>query len=188
MNSPFTPRTAVDRRRPLRPDRGWTSPPAAPAGPAPGGGATADAAASTAPPAWRVLVVDDNEDAAAMLAMLLQMSGHTTRIAHDGPQALAAADDFGPDAVLLDIGLPGIDGHEVARRLRRRPGGRELLLLAVTGWGQLPDRQATTDAGFDAHLVKPVDPDVLLQTLGQRLLRRTSPGTESLAPGGGDGG
>ncbi len=133
--------------------------------------------------AWRVLVVDDNEDAAAMLALLMQMSGHTTRIAHDGPQALTAAEDFRPDAVLLDIGLPGIDGHEVARRLRRRPWGRELLLLAVTGWGQLPDRQASTDAGFDAHLVKPVDPDVLLQTLGQRLGRHTSSGSAAPAPG-----
>ena len=121
--------------------------------------AGADAAGAAAPrPAAprRVLVVDDNRDAAEALAMLLSRSGHAVETAHDGPAALAAAAAFRPDAVLLDIGLPGLDGYEVCRRLRRSRG-EGLLVVAITGYGQGSDAEASRRAGFDHHLVKPVD-------------------------------
>ena len=125
---------------------------------------------------WRVLVVDDNEDAAATLTMLLELSGHDTRNAHDGLQALAIAREFEPQVGLLDIGLPLIDGHELARRLRRMPGGERMVLVALSGWGQAPDREASAAAGFDAHLVKPVDPQVLLDRLTMLAAQRRSAG------------
>ncbi|WP_170162317.1 CHASE domain-containing protein [Caldimonas tepidiphila] len=105
----------------------------------------------------RILLVDDNRDAAESLAALLAGDGHAVELAHDGPQALEAAARSRPDVALLDIGLPGLDGYEVARRLRRGPEGERLRLIAITGWGQPEDRRRTRDAGFDAHLVKPVD-------------------------------
>ncbi len=115
--------------------------------------------------ALRVLVVDDSEDSVTTMALLLQMSGHQTRTACDGIDALAQARDFEPDAVLLDIGLPGLDGHQVAQRLRAEPGGGQLLLVALTGlepeWGD----RASQWSGFDAHLVKPVPIDRLLDLL-----------------------
>jgi PAS domain S-box-containing protein len=104
----------------------------------------------------RVLIVDDNRDAAQSLADLLEISGYEVRVEHDGPAALAAAREELPEAVLLDIGLPGMDGYEVARRLREAARGRPLLLVALTGYGQEGDRQRARDAGFDHHLVKPV--------------------------------
>jgi PAS domain S-box-containing protein len=120
------------------------------------------AAASTAAPTRRrVLVVDDNLDAAESLAMLLELGGHETRMAHDGEEAIAAAAAFRPDVVLLDIGLPKLSGHEAARRIRAEPWGRSLLLVALTGWGQAPDRRKSDEAGFDHHLVKPVDAERL---------------------------
>jgi len=131
-------------------------------------------AAGSAPPGWtsraqpaRVLVVDDNHDAADSLALLVESGGHEVRTAYDGPEALRLAPEFEPQWVLLDIGMPGMDGHEVARALRARPGGRQLKLVAVTGWGQAGDRRLTLASGFDAHLVKPVDPAALLQLLEQ---------------------
>jgi signal transduction histidine kinase len=105
----------------------------------------------------RILVVDDNEDAAELLASVLEVMGHTTRVAHDGPEALKAAAEFDPDLALLDIGLPVMDGYELARRLHDDPGLRRVPLVAVTGYGQPADRQRSEAAGFDAHLVKPVD-------------------------------
>ncbi|HVT36438.1 MAG TPA: ATP-binding protein [Nevskiaceae bacterium] len=105
----------------------------------------------------RVLVVDDNEDAAQILALALTAAGHTTRVAHDGPTALELAQEFKPEVALLDIGLPVMDGLELGRRLRRLPATRETRLIAVTGYGQAIDRKRSLDAGFDAHLVKPVD-------------------------------
>jgi two-component system CheB/CheR fusion protein len=102
-------------------------------------------------------VVDDNRDAADSLAMLLRLKGHDVVVAYDGPSALTAV-TFGPDLVLLDLGMPGMDGYEVARRLRQLPEGRGCLLAALTGWGQEEDRRRTREAGFDRHLVKPVDP------------------------------
>ncbi len=113
-------------------------------------------------PRRRVLVVDDNVDAAVSLVKVLtRLYGQDVRIAHDGPTALDVARTFQPDVVLLDLGLPGMDGYEVARRLRSEPAGASLLIVAVTGWGQDADRKRTREAGFDHHLVKPVDPDVL---------------------------
>jgi two-component system CheB/CheR fusion protein len=106
----------------------------------------------------RVLVVDDNVDAAETLAMLARLYGHEVRTVHDGASALDAAIAFQPEIVLLDIGLPGLDGYEVARRLRLQPGGDQILLAAVTGYGREEDRARAREAGFDHHLTKPFDP------------------------------
>jgi PAS domain S-box-containing protein len=112
--------------------------------------------------ARRVLVVDDNVDGAESLAMLLRMSGHETTTAHDGPAAVDVARRFMPHAILLDIGLPKMSGFEVCRRIRSEDWGRDVFMVAVTGWGQDEDRNRSRDAGFDAHLVKPVDHKALL--------------------------
>jgi CheY-like chemotaxis protein len=114
----------------------------------------------------RALVVDDNEDTAESLALLLRLWGHTVFVAHDGPEALEVARVHQPEVVLLDLGLPGMDGYEVARRL----GGsdpRRPLLWAMTGYAQEEDRRRSKEAGFDQHLVKPVDPDALEMLLAQ---------------------
>lgn len=113
----------------------------------------------------RVLVVDDNEDATAALCMLLQAMGHETAEAHDGPEALDVVRAFQPDLVLLDIGLPTMDGYEVARRLRAVGTGKECKLVALTGWSQEEDREKTAEAGFTHHLVKPVDAETLRKLL-----------------------
>jgi CheY-like chemotaxis protein len=113
----------------------------------------------------RILVVDDNRDAAASLAMLLQLTGNETEVAFDGPHAIDLAAHFKPEVILLDIGLPGLNGYEVARRIRQEAWGKDCKLIAVTGWGQLEDRQRSQEAGFDAHLVKPVDHDALAKML-----------------------
>jgi CheY-like chemotaxis protein len=114
--------------------------------------------------ARRVLVVDDNRDAADSLAGLLQLLGADARATYNGPDALAAIALEKPSAVLLDIGMPGMNGHEVARQIRRQPALGDVALIALTGWGQEQDRRRTRDAGFDFHLVKPPDLDAL-QTL-----------------------
>ena len=106
---------------------------------------------------WRILVVDDNQDAARLMAAMLSHRGHATSVALDGPSALRMAQDFKPDIALLDIGLPGMDGYELAGRLREIPGLADLRLIAVTGYGQESDRQRTAAAGFATHLVKPID-------------------------------
>lgn len=111
--------------------------------------------------ARRVLVVDDNRDAAESLAMFLKLSGHDTYIAHDGLEAVDKAAQLNPDIILLDIGLPKINGLEAARRIRKQSQGNRPVLVALTGWGQDADRQKSREAGFDAHIVKPVDPVVL---------------------------
>lgn len=111
--------------------------------------------------AARVLVVEDNVDAAEALQMLLEVLGHRGRVVHDGLAALDAARRIRPDVMLVDIGLPGIDGYEVARRVRSAPDLRTILLVALTGYGQADDRERAMAAGFDRHLVKPVDPDGL---------------------------
>jgi len=115
----------------------------------------------------RVLVVDDNEDSAASLAALLRLAGHVVTMAHDGRAALAAADRFRPDVMLLDLGMPHLDGFEVCRQVRRSPWGRSVLLIAQTGWGQERDRRRTREAGFDWHLTKPVDHLELQRLLSQ---------------------
>jgi PAS domain S-box-containing protein len=109
----------------------------------------------------RILVVDDHVDTAELQALLLRAAGHEVRTAHDGPVALEAARAFRPGIVILDIGLPGMDGYEVARRLRGEPGLEEVLLIALTGYGRDEDRRRCREVGFDHHLVKPVDSDAL---------------------------
>lgn len=120
------------------------------------------------PPTWRILVVDDNQDSAASLTLLLELSGHQTEMAHDGLEALRVFESFQPDVVLLDIGLPKLNGYEVARKIRSLPGGDRISLVALTGWGQEDDLRKTREAGFDKHLVKPANYAVLtayLETL-----------------------
>jgi CheY-like chemotaxis protein len=117
------------------------------------------------PAGLRVLVVDDNLDAADGLAAALKLSGHDVRAAYDGPSALAIAEAFRPQAVLLDLGLPGMDGYEVARRLRETPALKGTWIAAVTGWGQPEERQRSKEMGFDRHLVKPVAPSLVAQLL-----------------------
>jgi PAS domain S-box-containing protein len=125
-------------------------------------------AASTAViPRRRILIVDDNRDTAISLATVLNILGHRTQVAFDGVEALETARDFQPDVVLLDIGMPKLNGHDTARRLRQEPRGRDIVLVAVTGWGQDDDRQRSQDAGFNFHLVKPVDPAALEQILAE---------------------
>jgi CheY-like chemotaxis protein len=109
----------------------------------------------------RVLLVDDNPDSTESLAQLLAMSGHEARTASDGPAALEIARAFHPEVVLCDLGLPGMSGFEVVRELRRQPGGPHMLIAALTGFGQAGDRLKSAEAGFDLHLVKPVDPAVI---------------------------
>jgi CheY-like chemotaxis protein len=113
----------------------------------------------------RILIVDDNSDAAASLAMLLDISGHDTYTAHDGLEALDAFERYRPEVILLDIGLPKLSGHDVCRRIRERPGGGDVVIIALTGWGQESDRRKSQDAGFDDHLVKPVDYAALMDLL-----------------------
>jgi PAS domain S-box-containing protein len=113
----------------------------------------------------RVMVVDDNRDAAESLGMLLEMENCTVSVAFDGLQALAALEQFQPDIVLLDIGMPGMDGYELARRMRATSWGGDLVLVALTGWGQADDKKRAMDAGFNEHLTKPVDPDLLARVV-----------------------
>jgi CheY-like chemotaxis protein len=109
----------------------------------------------------RLLVVDDNRDAAEIMSMLLQMWGHEVAFAFDGPSALQTAERWQPEAVFLDIGLPGMDGYEVAARLRELPHAKDAVLIAITGYGEDDDRLRSRRAGIDHHLVKPVAPDTL---------------------------
>jgi CheY-like chemotaxis protein/two-component sensor histidine kinase len=114
----------------------------------------------------RILVVDDNEDCAESLGALLSISGYEVKLARDGQSAIEAVRNEIPAVVLLDLGLPDLNGYEIARRLRAMPHGRDILLIAVTGYGQASDRERSKEAGFDYHLVKPVDPFELLDKLG----------------------
>jgi CheY-like chemotaxis protein len=117
----------------------------------------------------RVLVVDDNRDSADMLVMLLQIFGHEAQAAYSGQTALEAAVEYQPDVVLLDIGLPDMNGHEVAEHLRQQPQTKDIRLIAITGYGQDSDRQRSKEAGFDRHLVKPVNPQELQELLATRV-------------------
>jgi PAS domain S-box-containing protein len=122
-------------------------------------------AAVDAPARRRILVVDDNADAAESLAALLTIGGHDTAVAHDGPEAIEEARRFTPDVVFLDIGLPTLDGYETARLIRQQPWGKDMFLVALTGWGQIEDRRRSREAGFNQHLVKPADPDLVTKLL-----------------------
>lgn len=110
-------------------------------------------------------MVDDNHDAAQSLAMLLRMAGHEASAVFDGVEAVEVAASFVPDVILLDLGLPKLSGFEVARRIRNESWGKETVLVAVTGWGQDESRRQTADAGFDGHLVKPVEYSALMALL-----------------------
>jgi CheY-like chemotaxis protein len=116
----------------------------------------------------RILVVDDNEDAAEMLRTLLTSCNHEVLVAHSGEQALEGAGAFAPVAGLLDIGMPGMSGYELAAALRRDPITAGMFLVAITGWGQHEDRQRALTAGFDAHMTKPADPEAILALLAER--------------------
>ena len=113
----------------------------------------------------RVLVVDDNRDAASSLAMMLTIMGYETRTARDGLEALDVAAEFHPRVILLDIGMPRLNGYDAARRIRQEAWGENVMLVALTGWGQDEDRRRSEEAGFDDHLVKPVDRAVLEKLL-----------------------
>jgi CheY-like chemotaxis protein len=122
---------------------------------------------------YRILVVDDLRDSADSWAAMLRMMGHDTRTAYDGIEAIQSAVSFRPDVVILDIGLPKMNGYEVARRIRKEPWGNDVVLVALTGWGQKEDKQHSLNAGFDHHLTKPVEPAVL-----EELLARLTVGEE----------
>jgi CheY-like chemotaxis protein len=143
-------------RLPLRPGTPYAQAPAR---------ATPEEEAAAGAGPLRVLVVDDNLDAAESLVALLEVLGHTTAVAHDGMQGLEAAREFVPDLVFLDIGLPGMSGYEVARAIRRTAALREVVLIALTGWGAQSDQQQSHEAGFDQHLTKPVSLEALEQAL-----------------------
>jgi CheY-like chemotaxis protein/nitrogen-specific signal transduction histidine kinase len=119
-------------------------------------------------PKSRILVVDDLRDSAESLGMVLEMKGHTIRIAHDGLEAVQAAAAFRPEVILMDIGLPRMNGYEAAREIRHEPWGKKMILVAVTGWGQDDDKRRAAEAGFDHHMTKPVDPAVLEGLLTSR--------------------
>jgi signal transduction histidine kinase len=115
----------------------------------------------------RILVVDDNRDAAETLSLMLQMRGHDVKTAEDGLEALRIAPEFGPEVVILDLGMPKLNGYETAARIRTEPWGRHLPLIALTGWGQPKDRQRTVEAGFNEHLVKPVGQQELIDAISR---------------------
>ena len=126
----------------------------------------------------RILVVDDNHDAAESLAMVLRSLGHEVHLEHDGPSALVAARALRPQALLLDIGLPRLDGYEVCRRLRSETWGRGLVIIAVSGWGAEEHVARAKAAGFDAHVVKPADPRRVIALLAEHV-----PAVDGAAPG-----
>jgi signal transduction histidine kinase/CheY-like chemotaxis protein len=136
------------------------------------------------PPGQRILAADDNGDVLEVLAIILRLNGHDVRTAADGAEALEQARTHRPAIALLDIGMPGMDGYEVARRIRQEPWGREMLLVAMTGWGQERDRRQAQDAGFDVHLTKPVDPHALEQLIAAHGPRAPVPPSVAATPGG----
>jgi CheY-like chemotaxis protein len=109
----------------------------------------------------RVLIADDNRDGAASLALVLELDGHVVRTANDGAEALEIASEFRPDILLLDLGMPRLDGYETARRAREQSWGHGVTIIALTGWGQPEDQRRVQEAGFDHHLVKPCSPNAL---------------------------
>ena len=116
---------------------------------------------SSAPKLRRILVADDNRDAGDTLAMLLRLDGHEVHVATDGLEAVEMYANVQPEVVILDIGMPGLSGHEVAQRIRDLPSERPVILIAVTGWGQKADKDRAAESGFDHHFTKPVEPTVL---------------------------
>ena len=130
--------------------------------------------------------MDDNKAAADMLCLVVKMLGNEVRTANDGQEAIGVAEDFQPDVVLMDLGMPRMNGYEAARHIRKQPWGQNMMLIALTGWGQEEDRQRTKEAGFDYHLVKPVSLDALQGLLmslpmAPRSTRQTSPAATQIA-------
>jgi CheY-like chemotaxis protein len=119
-------------------------------------------------PARRILVVDDNQDSAMSLSMMLKLMGNETRTGHDGLAAVVAAEEFRPDLILLDIGLPKLNGYDACRRIREQPWSKGMVIVALTGWGQEEDRRRSKEARFDHHLVKPVEAAELNRLLDER--------------------
>jgi CheY-like chemotaxis protein len=119
---------------------------------------------------WKILVADDSQDGADSLAFLLRTAGHDVQTAYDGRTAIQQAEQLKPDVVLLDIGMPEVSGYDVARAIRREAWGRNMRLIALTGWGQAEHRRRSLEVGFDDHLVKPVELDVL-----ERMLQMGTP-------------
>jgi two-component system CheB/CheR fusion protein len=128
----------------------------------------------------RILIVDDHPDVAGSLARLLRLSGHDVKTAFDGPAALEELTSFRPEIILLDIGLPGMDGYEVAQAIRKQPALESVVLVALSGYGQYEDRRRSQMAGFDLHLIKPVDPDALLALLSS--IRTSTAATDTAVP------
>ena len=127
-------------------------------------------------PKRRILVVDDNQDSARTMGGLLELLGHEVHTAFDGVQAVQAVKEFLPEVILMDVGMPRLNGYEAARRIREQPWGRDVVIIALTGWGQEGDRVQSREAGCDGHLVKPVSfPDLekLLAELEESLTRST---------------
>jgi PAS domain S-box-containing protein len=136
--------------------------------------ASAGAAQTVALEALKVLVVDDNRAAADMLGTLFRLKGNPVQLAHDGEEAVTVAERFLPDVVLLDLGMPKLNGYDACRRMREQPWGRKMIIIALTGWGRDEDRQRTREAGFDHHLVKPVRPLELLKLIAELAKKRFS--------------
>jgi len=122
--------------------------------------------------AQRILLADDNRDSLESLALLLELQGNEVRTAPDGAHAVAEAERFRPDVALLDVGMPRMNGYDACRQIRAQEWGRNMLLVALTGWGQEADRARSQEAGFDQHFVKPVDPKVLLRYLDKHSAKR----------------
>ena len=141
---------------------------------APGAVQEVDGVASLPPSV--ILIADDNQDGAESLALLLGLEGHDTHTVHDGLQAVEVARQLQPDVVLLDIGMPRMSGHDACAAMRTQAWGRHAPILATTGWGQADDRRRSEAAGFDAHLVKPVDPAELMRTLTRLRIARGDAG------------
>ena len=126
----------------------------------------------------RVLIVEDNVDAAEMMELAVSHLGHITRVAHDGASAISAFTAFGPDVILLDIGLPGMNGYAVARAVRAFPQFNQVHIAAVTGWGQEEDRRKAREAGCDSHFTKPLSPSILNELL-EKIAERDLEGSQS---------
>jgi CheY-like chemotaxis protein len=122
----------------------------------------------------KVLVVDDHRAAADMLATLFRLKGNPVRLAEDGEEALKVAEQFLPDVVLLDLGMPKLNGYDACRRMREQPWGQKMIIIALTGWSRDEDRQRTTEAGFDHHLVKPIRPLHLLEVIAELAEKKLS--------------
>jgi DNA-binding response OmpR family regulator len=129
-------------------------------------------------PSHRILIVDDNRDAADTLGLLFELDGHTIRLAHDGPSAVAEAKEFQPEVILMDIGLPIFNGNEAASQIRKQQEVVRPYIIALTGWGADEDRAATKASGCDLHLVKPISHDELRKTISELTGTRLDDGTE----------